>query len=160
MDKFRSYTIKGKYRTSPPNAQVHKDAENIQEFETLELLQASPEYITQIALQNDGFNQDEVNWMASRDEILDSAYVAYKGFYVDMSPSSQAQFTKVRDTLSRRNKKANWKALKISTGKYMRVQIGRDDIDAISDAVFDASQIIHEAADTGFPVNPWPLEVS
>lgn len=115
---------------------------------------------TQDDLDADQLVTDKANWETERDNILNSAYVTYKGFYVDMSPESKIKFTEIRDTLSRRNKKANWKAKKVSTGKYQRVQIGRADIDAISDAVFDASQIIHEAADTGMPVNPWPLNIS
>jgi hypothetical protein len=77
-----------------------------------------------------------------------------------MSEYSQVQLAKVRESLGRRNKKVQWKVKSIETGEYIRVDLSKSDINNISDAVIDASQIIHLAADTEMPVNPWPIEVT
>ena len=48
---YKSFTLNGQYRAQPASAQVHKDAENIQEFASLEELQASDAYIDYRAAQ-------------------------------------------------------------------------------------------------------------
>ena len=158
--KHTSFRVNGLYRAIPEGSQVPIDAENVQIFDTLDALQASQEYIDAIQAQNDGYNADEVNWMRSRDEILSSAVVTYGGNYIDMSPESQLQLAKVRESLGRRSKKVKWKVKSIADGSVLRVELSKTDINKISDAVIDASQIVHLAADTGFPVNPWPLAVT
>jgi|14_taG_2_1085336.scaffolds.fasta_scaffold00545_23 hypothetical protein len=42
---YKSFTLNGEYRAQKSNAEVHKDATNIQEFDSFEDLAASPEYI-------------------------------------------------------------------------------------------------------------------
>ena len=46
-----SFTINGEYRAIPEQSQVPVNAENVVEYATLELLQASPDYIAYIASQ-------------------------------------------------------------------------------------------------------------
>ena len=48
---YKSFTLNGQYRAQPATAQVHKDAENIQEFVSEEELQASDAYIDYRAAQ-------------------------------------------------------------------------------------------------------------
>lgn len=48
---YKSFTLNGQYKAQPASAQVHKDAENIQEFASLEELQASDAYIDYRAAQ-------------------------------------------------------------------------------------------------------------
>ncbi len=48
---YTSYTLNGQYKAQPASTQVHKDAENIQEFASLDELQASDAYIDYRAAQ-------------------------------------------------------------------------------------------------------------
>lgn len=93
-----------------------------------------------------------------RDELIDSAVVEYEGNYIDMSPSSVGFMSHSYGSFER-GKGANWKMQDKITGEKKRVNIKKSDIDKITDALFDAIQVIHEAADTELPVNPWPLLV-
>jgi hypothetical protein len=158
--KHTSFTINGKYGAVPEGSSVPVGADNVQEFDDLVALQSSQDYIDYIQEQNNGLTSNELNWIAERDRILNSAVVIYQGNYIDMSEYSQVQLAKVRESLGRRNKKVQWKVKSIETGEYIRVDLSKSDINNISDAVIDASQIIHLAADTEMPVNPWPIEVT
>lgn len=48
---YTSFTLNGQYRAQLTSAQVHKDAENIQEFASREELKASDDYINYRAAQ-------------------------------------------------------------------------------------------------------------
>lgn len=103
---------------------------------------------------------DQADWKRERESILNSAVVLFNGNYIDMSDDSQSKIVRMRDSLSRRNKTVRWKVQDSSTGAKIRVELSRSDINEITDAVLDASQIVHEAADTGMPVSPWPLVIT
>ncbi len=157
---YKSGFVNGKYKTAPPKSQLHIDAVGVKEFETLNLLQADEDYIAQIALQNDGLSQDEVKWANERDRLQSIAVVKYNGHYFDMSPESSSKMVSSRESVKRRNKTLSWRCKDATTGENTRYNLGRTDMEAISDAVIDAVEVIDLAAETGFPVNPWPLEVS
>lgn len=56
---YKSFTLNGQYRAQPATAQVHKDATNIQEFESYEELQESSSYIS--------YQEEQANKKASID---------------------------------------------------------------------------------------------
>jgi hypothetical protein len=162
MKQFSFTYSGGKYSAVPEGSSIHPDVDegSIQEFESVEALHASQEFKDYRKLQNDGLTSNELNWIAERDRILNSAVVIYQGNYIDMSEYSQVQLAKVRESLGRRTKKAKWKVKSVETGEYLRIDLSKSDINKISDAVIDASQIVHLDADTKMPVNPWPIEVT
>lgn len=155
---YTSFTLNNRYRAQPASAQVHKDAENIQEFASLELLQASPEYIAAIQAQNDGFTQDEKNWQNERDRLQRAGVIKYDNHFFDMSQESYRKMVDVRESLKRRNKTISWRCKDLN-GEHARYALSRTDIEVISDAFSDAMEQIDIEADTGFPVDPWPLEI-
>ena len=93
-----------------------------------------------------------------RDELMCSAVIEYNGYYIDMSHESEAFMAHSYGAFER-GRGANWKMQDKITGDKVRVNLKKQDIDKITDAVFDAKQIIHESADTQMPINPWPLLV-
>jgi len=93
-----------------------------------------------------------------RDEIINSAVIEYQGNYIDMSPSAVG-FMSYSYGSFERGKGVNWKVQDKNTSDKKRINLKKQDIDKITDALFDAIQIIHETADIESPVSPWPLLV-
>ncbi len=66
---YRSCIVDGEYGAHKITAKLHKDAENIQEFNSLEELHASPDYI---AYQEDKANKKSATYYANWDKVVKS----------------------------------------------------------------------------------------
>ena len=102
---------------------------------------------------------DQQTRNATRDQIIASASVNYDGALISMTPSDIVIMDQITETIDRRNKSVKWKAKDAESGAIVRKRLKKKDIQAIKDAVFDASQIVHEQSDTETPTSPWPVIV-
>jgi hypothetical protein len=101
---------------------------------------------------------DKINWGNERDRLQNSAVIKYDNHFFDMSQESYRKMVDVRESLKRRNKTISWRCKDLN-GDHARYTLSRSDIENISDAFSDAMEQIDLEADTGFPVDPWPLEI-
>lgn len=113
---------------------------------------------TQDELDIEREDRDKIQRQEQRDKIIESAVIEYQGNYIDMSPSSVGFMSHSYGSFER-GKGVNWKVQDKNTSDKKRINLKKQDIDKITDALFDAIQIIHETADIESPVSPWPLLV-
>lgn len=110
---------------------------------------------TQAELDED----ERQSWEDYRDELENNIVLKYEGNLYYMIPRARHNMAESLDDLEETGDSLNWPVYDASTGEKKRVKVGSNEIKKFRKAIRIAIDDIHVQADTGMPINPWPLEV-
>ncbi len=124
------------------------------------VVDGAPVQKTQEDLDAEQLVADKLSWANERDRLQSVAVVKFDGHYFDMSPEHRADLRDVMEDAKRRNKKRSWRCKDASTLSHARYELSRGNMEDITSALIDALEVIDLAAESGMPVDPWPIEVA